>query len=103
MATSKITSTPNAWMRTLLIDSTSVPDDTALCSFPAGVYKVTGTQSSYVPFRYGTLLIFRAYKATSYEYVLVIGKDTQTNDLYVRHGYASGWHTSWIKYAGTAL
>jgi hypothetical protein len=102
MATSKIISTPTAWTRLEQIDASTVPEDTTLLSFPNGIYKVSGTQSAYVPFRYGTLVLFKALYNGVY-YTFAMGKEAESNNLYVRHGYGNGWHTGWIRFTGTAV
>lgn len=81
----------DARTKTTTLSASNVTSDDYILGLGAGDYQVSGTKSSYLPMRYGTLSIFKS--GNSYGYVLA--NETTTGKMWIRHFTTNEWHESW--------
>jgi hypothetical protein len=80
--------------KNLELSAATVTSDTFILTLPPGDYQVSATKSDYLPFRYGTVSVFKSGKTYGY----VIAKSTE-GGAWIRHFTVNEWHTDWQKLA----
>ncbi len=83
--------------RKTTLNDAAVSSDTAILELDNGVYKVSvGANNTYMPTRYGTLLLAKTDQTGAYAMALFT---SSVGDLYYRNGVKSSgiwsWHTGW--------